>query len=150
MHDGEHYDGEKSLMDLQEFIISKITTNIQTVDEEVWDFGFHNQPWLLFLCPPESINCPEPDTRLKIAATIEELMQTGIVTDLDLCDKIYPDHKNTPVVFWKPAEDETKPKEKNPKENVYPVDGVDAKEIVDKILELLPEPQTLDEAIFKV
>lgn len=147
IQEGENYQGENSLFEMQEFVLSKITVNIQNVDQEVWDYGFDKQQWLLFLCPHEEGSCPEPVTRLKVAAAIEGIMKVGLVTDPDLCNKIYATHKENPIVFWKVNDQKLGHKEAT---EVRSITGSDTKEIVDKLLDLLPDPKTLDEETFGV
>lgn len=69
-------------------------------------------------------------------------MSTGIIKDEKLCDKIYESHKMNPVVFWQVKDDGTS--------EVHSIEGSDSKEILDKILNILPNPETIDEERFKV
>lgn len=71
MHDGEYYEGSRRLSELSNFIISKITVNVQTISVENWELdGFDRLQWLLFFCPEGSSNCPEEEMRLKVAAAV--------------------------------------------------------------------------------
>lgn len=69
-------------------------------------------------------------------------MRVGIIKDRELCEQISESHKNQPIVFWQIDA-------KNIPE-VHTVEGSDSKEILDKILNILPTPPLLDEKKFHV
>lgn len=72
-------------------------------------------------------------------------MPVRLVEDIDLSKKIYDSYLDDSVVLWLVDEEDL---EKNGK--AYNVMGSDSKEIMDKILNILPNPQMLNEEDFKV
>lgn len=72
----------------------------------------------------------------------EGLLQVGLVKDNELCKDISDNYKNHPLVFWQ-IDDKKIPQ-------VHVIEGSDYKEIVDKILNILPHPPVLDEIKFHV
>ena len=77
-----------------------------------------------------------------MAAILDGLMSVGLVTSPQLCNKIYESHKTNPVVLWdKKSESEGK---------VHNIAGSDSKEILESVLNVLPNPPSLDEQQFQV
>lgn len=159
MEDGEKYRGPKTLEAMQEFILSKILVNVKSIKAEQWD-ELKTKQWVLFLCGNDNANCPEMDTIKKVAAALvsfinlrflccrnffliqEGLLQVGIVRDEKLCKDISNTYTEEPVVFWEIDS------HKIPK--VHFIEASDFKDIVDKILNILPTPPLLDENKFHV
>ncbi|XP_050310725.1 dnaJ homolog subfamily C member 10-like [Anthonomus grandis grandis] len=139
LQDGERYRGPKTLEALQQYVLSKVEVKIEEIDAQKWE-NLKRQQWVLFLCPQDNVNCPEKDTIKKTAAALEGLLQVGLITDPKLSEDISEDYRTQPLVFW---EVDSK---KIPK--VHIIDGSDFKEIVDKILNILPNPPLLDENKF--
>lgn len=77
-------------------------------------------------------------------------MSVGVVTDSQLCDKIYKQHTEIPVVFWKVNDTVELNTDDLVFAEVIPIEGSDAKEILDNVLNVLPNPKVLDENDFKV
>lgn len=61
-----------------------------------------------------------------------------------MCNKIYSNYKNNPVVLWKVDE------EAGAVSEVLAVQGADTKEILNSVLSFLPNPVELDESDFRV
>ncbi|ERL92534.1 hypothetical protein D910_09847 [Dendroctonus ponderosae] len=139
IYDGEKFRGSKTLEALEEYILSKVHVNIEDIDQNNWPLLKQKQ-WVLFLCSNDNYNCPEKDTITKISATLEGLLSVGIVKDSELCEKISESFKKQPIIFWQI--DATNIPE------VHIVEGSDSKEILDKILNILPTPPLLDEKKF--
>lgn len=66
---------------------------------------------------------------------------TGIVKDGVLCEKISSDYKNRPIIFWQ---------SKKGKIAVHSIEGADTKEILENVINKLPNPEFLDAEDFKV
>ncbi|CAH1121720.1 unnamed protein product [Ceutorhynchus assimilis] len=139
MYDGEIYRGPQTLRDIQEFLLSKVYVNIKEINAEEWSV-LKSEQWVLFLCSEDDYNCPEKDTIKKIASALEGLLQVAIIKDRDLCEEISDSYKSQPLIFWQ-MDDKKIPK-------VHIIQGSDFKEIVDKILNILPHPPLLDENKF--
>ncbi|KAL1491528.1 hypothetical protein ABEB36_012112 [Hypothenemus hampei] len=139
LYEGEKYRGSKTVQAMQEFILAKIQVKIHKISLPDWD-AMKLQQWLLFLCGSESLSCPEENNIKKIAATMEGLLPVGHVKDDKLCQEISDTYKNQPIIFWQIDSN------KIPK--VHVIDGSDSKEIVDQILNILPNPPLLDENKF--
>lgn len=138
MYEGLKYRGERTLDALKQFIFMKININIQEITPMNWDkLNFKKKNWLLFLCGGD--DCPEEETRQKLAATLESLVSVGIVHDLELSNRI---SKENSIVFWHVNDDETVSIEK--------IDGADSKELVENFLSKLPNPEELNDDQFKV
>lgn len=75
-------------------------------------------------------------------------MSVGVVEDLELCDKISNTHKTNPVVLWQVEKE--KNKESQPFTSLSDIAGSDSKEILENILSILPNPESLNEEQFKV
>jgi hypothetical protein len=73
------------------------------------------------------------------------LMSVGVVTDRELCEKISSSYKSDPVVLWRG--DETK---SEGFVTVHTIKGSDSKEILDNVLSILPNPESLNEQQFQV
>lgn len=76
----------------------------------------------------------------------EGLMQTGLVTDVDLAEKMSSDYKGQPIIYWKGVKDDDANADS---ERIHKISGSDTKEIVENILSVLPNPEVLDEEAFK-
>lgn len=74
-------------------------------------------------------------------------MGVGLVTDAELCEKIYKRDEESAVVFWK-VEEDVGGKEVTPE--IHEIEGSDSKEILNSVLSFLPNPKLLDEADFRV
>lgn len=71
MYEGEQFRGDKTVDELQEFVLSKLRTQIKTITLENWVEDYLNkETQLLFLCPDVSTICPESTTRLKVATAL--------------------------------------------------------------------------------
>lgn len=71
LYEGEKYTGPRSLEALTKFVLSKLSVEVKRISSNDWEqSGFRSQNWLLFLCPEDSANCPEPETQLKLAASL--------------------------------------------------------------------------------
>lgn len=70
-------------------------------------------------------------------------MGVGLVVDANLCNEIYSNYKNNPVVLWKVDEGTSK-------KEVHLIEGADTKEILNSVLNFLPNPVELDESDFRV
>ncbi|XP_066146223.1 dnaJ homolog subfamily C member 10-like [Euwallacea fornicatus] len=139
LYDGERYRGSKTVEAMQEFILSKILIKIKKLTSPDWE-SFKKEQWLLFLCCDDNPNCPGTDTIKKLAATLEGLLQVGLIKDRDLCHEISDTYKSHPIIFWQ-IDTNRIPK-------VHVIEGSNTKEIIDKILNILPMPPLLDENKF--
>ncbi|XP_060524130.1 dnaJ homolog subfamily C member 10-like [Cylas formicarius] len=139
LYEGEKYRQTKTLETLKEYILSKLKVEIKEVRTKEWPV-LNNQEWLLFLCPDDSLNCPEKETMTKLAAIFEGLLPVGVVKDSDLCHEILDSYKIQSVVFWQIVD-------KNIPE-VHAIEGSDSKEILNKVLSIIPNPPVLDEKQF--
>lgn len=72
-------------------------------------------------------------------------MPVRMIDDIDLAKKIFDSYLEESVVLW--LMDEKDPDKKG---KAYNVMGSDTKEIMDNILNLLPNPQMVNEDDFKV
>lgn len=71
LYEGEKYTGPRTLENLKEFVLSKVSVEVKLITPKDWDHsGFRKEQWLLFLCPEGSSSCPEYETRLKLAASL--------------------------------------------------------------------------------
>lgn len=77
-------------------------------------------------------------------------MPVGVVNDASLCGLIQTDYKTNPVVFWKLDEQNLDTYSPDSIGEAHTIIGSDTKEIVEKVLALLPNPQLLDNDSFKV
>ncbi|KAJ8942244.1 hypothetical protein NQ318_003091 [Aromia moschata] len=141
LFEGQRYIGDRSVEALQEFVLSKIKVSINQISAPEWKndkFKQHNR--LLFLCCDNHVNCPEEDTKIKLSASLEGLVPTGDVKDTDLCEQISVDYKEKPVVFWQVEKGGI---------DIHSIAGADTKEILESILNKLPNPEILDEEKFR-
>lgn len=74
-------------------------------------------------------------------------MGVGLITDANLCETIYKNYKNNPVVLWKVDENEIDP---TSDKEIHVIQGSDTKEILNSVLSFLPNPIELDESDFRV
>ncbi|XP_017779588.1 PREDICTED: dnaJ homolog subfamily C member 10-like [Nicrophorus vespilloides] len=135
MYEGERYRASKGFADLKRFVLSKLTVDVQKITKDAWSVSKGNQ-WLLFMCG-SSGDCPELETQKKLAAILDGLMMVGVIEDETLSSEIYKDQ--TSVVFWQIGEDA----------KAHPITGSDSKEILDNVLDLLPNPVAITEVDFK-
>lgn len=77
-------------------------------------------------------------------------MSVGTVNDASLCGSIQSDYKINPVVFWQVDEQNFDKDAPDSSAEVHTIIGSDTKEIVEKVLALLPNPQLLDNDSFRV
>ena len=73
-------------------------------------------------------------------------MSVAKVTDSDLCDEIFEKHHESHIVLWKLRESDVE----STLPQMHVISGSDTKEIVDKILSLMPNPIQLDNDKFRV
>lgn len=66
-----------------------------------------------------------------------------MVTDTDLCKKLSDDYHTNSIILLQKKNEETPTV-------VNVIQGSDTKEILENILEMLPNPETLDEQQFRV
>ncbi|KAG5887580.1 hypothetical protein JTB14_009988 [Gonioctena quinquepunctata] len=148
LYEGLKYTGERTVEAIEEYVLSKLTVEIEEITSENWEHKqFENQQRLLFLCSDENINCPERKTILKLAASLEGLLPVGIVKEEKLCEKLSEDFRNKPVILWQTE----KPTKSDSKDIVviHVIEGSDSKEILENTLDKLPNPVTLDEGKFR-
>ncbi|KAH0813437.1 hypothetical protein GEV33_009353 [Tenebrio molitor] len=144
LYEGQRYRGPRTFDRLKDFILSKLPRIVKSVNPGDWENDeSRKQQWLLFLCGDDS-NCPEDETRLKMATILNGLMSVGVVTDRELCEKISSSYKSDPVVLWRG--DETK---SEGFVTVHTIKGSDSKEILDNVLSILPNPESLNEQQFQ-
>lgn len=77
-------------------------------------------------------------------------MSVGVINDPKLCQSIHEHYIQNPVVFWKVDESNSLQEEPVSSSEVHVVQGSDAKEILEGVLSLLPNPKLLDETDFQV
>lgn len=143
LYEGIHYRSSRTLEALKEFVFSKVSIDIKDVSLFNWNnLKYKEKDWILFLCPEDNSNCPEKETRLKLAATFEGLLPVGTVTDSELAEQISIKYRKSPIIYWKA-------KKKEEESQFEEIPGSDAKEIVENILNKLPNPETIDEQRFK-
>lgn len=71
LYEGEKYVGSRTLDNLKEFVLSKVSVEVKLITPKDWDHSeFRKEQWLLFLCPDDSPFCPEYETKLKLAASL--------------------------------------------------------------------------------
>ncbi|KAF5269548.1 hypothetical protein FQR65_LT17955 [Abscondita terminalis] len=146
MYEGVKYQGERSLDTLQRYVLDRITVTTQVITKNEWEQdSLRKKSWLLILCPDGSSSCPEQDTIQKLAAIFEGLLPLGIIHDEVLCEKIIENYKQYPVVFWEIKESDS---ESTSTAEVHSIESIETKEIVTKVLSLLPDPQFLNEESF--
>lgn len=71
-------------------------------------------------------------------------MSVGLIENVDLQEKLSKENKDKSIIFWQIREDQGKAAA------IHPIEGSDTKEILEKILSILPNPEILDEERFKV
>lgn len=77
-------------------------------------------------------------------------MSVGVISDSILCENIHKSYLQDPVVFWE-VDDANNSKEESPSTSeVHAIQGSDAKEILEAVLNLLPNPKLLSDAEFQV
>ncbi|XP_018569443.1 dnaJ homolog subfamily C member 10-like [Anoplophora glabripennis] len=141
VYEGERYRGDRSVEALEDFVLSKIKVDIEEISSSDWEnLDFDRKQWLLFLCGDNNVNCPERKTMTKLAASLEGLISTGIVNDETLCVNISPNYKDHPIAFWQV---------KDGKIAVHSIKGADTKEILENVLNKLPNPKSVDAEGFK-
>ncbi|KAJ8922000.1 hypothetical protein NQ315_008638 [Exocentrus adspersus] len=141
LFEGERYRGDRTVEALEDFVLSKIRVDIKEISSIDWENSeFDQHQWLLFLCGENNVNCPEKRTMIKLAASLEGLIFAGIVTDDELCKKISPNYRKHPIVFWQIKEG---------KRGVHSIHGADTKEILENVLNKLPNPESVDADKFK-
>lgn len=138
LHEGEEYRLSRSLVALEDFILSKISSSIREITSTTWE-DQKDEHWLLILCPSDAL-CLSDNLRLKLGVVMEGLMKVGLITDSDLCNKLTDSDFN--VLFWQP-------KKESVDEVATAISGSDLQEIVKNVLNLLPNPDILDETTFK-
>ncbi|XP_031332740.1 dnaJ homolog subfamily C member 10-like [Photinus pyralis] len=150
LYQGEKYQGERTVEDLQNYVLGRLNMDAQTISPSDWDHeGFRKKSWLLLLCPEDCSSCPEPETIQKLAAIFEGLISVGIIRDTKLANNIHKNYKAQPIVFWEVKEDEGSLDKSTSSAEIHSIEASDTKEIVTKVLGLLPEPQFLNEESFK-
>lgn len=79
MFQREKYDGERSVDDMQNFVLSRLKVTVVKVDEEVWKHDRGSSSWLLILCQADDGSCLDAENSLKLAAilVIESWCQTN-------------------------------------------------------------------------
>lgn len=70
-------------------------------------------------------------------------MTVALVTDKELCEKLVEDCNKNSILLWQYEDDKTPVV-------VHVIEGVDSKEILVNVLEILPNPETLNEQQFRV
>ncbi|KAJ3650312.1 hypothetical protein Zmor_022007 [Zophobas morio] len=137
LHEGQRYRGPRTFDRLKDYVLSQLTVDVKDITTESWSDGDSHKQWLLFLCSEDGFDCPEHETRLKMAAILDGLMSVGLVTSPQLCDQVSESHKINPVVLWQPDD------------KVHKIAGSDSKEILESVLNILPNPPSLDEQQFQ-
>lgn len=69
-------------------------------------------------------------------------MSAGVVADKKMCKTLSEDYKNNPTLLWQNKDDGPA--------ITHVIQGSDTKEILENILEILPNPQILDDQQFRV
>jgi hypothetical protein len=70
LYEGQRYRGPRTFDRLKDFILSKLPRILKSVNPGDWENDeSRKQQWLLFLCGDDS-NCPEDETRLKMATIL--------------------------------------------------------------------------------
>lgn len=77
-------------------------------------------------------------------------MPVGIIRDEDLCNLIHVNHRTNPIVFWRVDEQNLEKNSPDSTAEVHAIIGSDTKEVVEKVLALLPNLQILDDNSFGV
>lgn len=75
-------------------------------------------------------------------------MPVGVVKDSELCEKISDSYRNNPIVFWQVDSNQETVSESYA--TLHNIQGSDNKEILNEILNILPNPETIDEKRFAV
>lgn len=143
LHEGEQYRSSRSLEDLEDFILSKISSGIREITPSSW-LDQQNEHWLIILCPNAGL-CLGDNLRLKLGVVMEGLMKVGLVTDSDLSDKLTNFDPSINVIFWQPKKESDFEESKQ----AIPILGADLQDILKNVLNLLPNPDILDETTFK-
>lgn len=146
LYEGIKYTGDRTVEALEEFVVSKLDVNVLDVTSKNWDtFRTENSKWLLFLCAVDNSNCPEERTILKLSSSLESLVSVGIVKEEELCQRLSDEYKTKPIILLQAAtlDASTSPL------TMHTIKGSDTKELLQSILALLPNPQTVDEKDFQ-
>lgn len=80
----------------------------------------------------------------------EGLMSVGVISDPTLCENIHKSHLQNPVVFWKVDDTDSLEEKPQSTSEVHVIQGADSKEILEAVLNLLPNPKLLNETDFQV
>ncbi|XP_022905915.2 dnaJ homolog subfamily C member 10-like [Onthophagus taurus] len=130
--DGEHYQLDRTLDVMQEYIISKLNVEIEDIMGDDWkEEKRFNDGVLLFLCSCNDI-CHEDILKIKVSAAMEGIMPVGDLKNSNLCES----HKSSSILFYENGQ-------------AHPIDGSDTKEIISNILEYLPNPTQITTEKFK-
>ncbi|KAK9752946.1 Thioredoxin [Popillia japonica] len=140
LFEGEYYRGSRSLEDLEDFVLSKLDVNIINVGSQLWnDDIFKRQNLLVFLCSESNAAlCLEDKTQKKLTASLEGLVSVGVVSDEELWKNISQSDVETAVILWQATPT-----------SLHKIHGSDHKEILDNILNYLPNPDQLTDADFR-
>lgn len=76
-------------------------------------------------------------------------MGVGLITNAKLSKEISKSYKTSPIVLWK-VDENAGNKKKPLASEVYTIQGSDTKEILENVLNHLPNPKLLDEGDFGV
>ncbi|KAF5284025.1 hypothetical protein FQA39_LY17158 [Lamprigera yunnana] len=147
MYEGERYQGERTLENLRNYILDRITVDAQVITRDNWDNnGLREKSWLLILCPEKSTSCLKSHNIKKLTAIFEGLLSVGIIKDTDLIETKFNYDTNYPVVFSQvsfPLSYEGVSVE------IHRIETMETKEIVTTVLSLLPDPISLNEESFQ-
>lgn len=77
-------------------------------------------------------------------------MSVGVISDPSLCENIHKSYSQNPVVFWKVDDANSMEEQSLSSSEVHIIEGSDAKEILEAVLNLLPNPKLLNESDFQV
>lgn len=71
MFEGEKYPDDRTVMDLQNFVLQRLDVEIQTLSADDWfSNDYRKKEWLLFLCAQYDGMHSERDTILKLSAML--------------------------------------------------------------------------------
>ncbi|XP_012286037.1 dnaJ homolog subfamily C member 10 [Orussus abietinus] len=145
---GDKYRGERTREAFVRFVLDRVDAKIREISKSVWILLLKGddvpeptkRPTLIFVCGKDN-NCFEPDEHLKVAAMFDKMVNVRIFNCEDKCSSYALPH-NTHAVYL-PARN----KESSSPEFFYDIDDVD--QLIQKVLEQLPEPQDLSADEFK-
>lgn len=74
MYEGEHYGGKRTVEQMQNFVLKKLSPTVEIISREQWeDQKFNKKEWLLFLCGDSDDICPEHNSILKLSEMLVSL-----------------------------------------------------------------------------